>query len=65
MTQRRMGVEAMVTRRQANVGLAATAVFAAAPALAAQEAEVMELPPPRADGGKPLIQALKLRRADS
>ena len=63
MTQRRMGVEAMVTRRQANVGLAATAVFAAAPALAAQEAEVMELPPPRADGGKPLIQALKLRRS--
>lgn len=53
----------MVTRRQANVGLATAAVVASAPALAAQEAKMKELPPPRADGGKPLIQALKLRRS--
>ena len=53
----------MVTRRQANVGLVAAAVVASAPALAAQEAKVMELPPPRGDGGKPLTQALKQRRS--
>jgi nitroreductase len=29
----------------------------------AQENAVMELPPPRTDGGKPLIQALRLRRS--
>jgi nitroreductase len=53
----------MVTRRQANVGLVAATVVASARALSAQEAQVVELPPPRAAGGKPLIEALKLRRS--
>ena len=53
----------MVTRRQANVGLIAATVVASARALSAQEAQVVELPPPRAVGGKPLIEALKLRRS--
>lgn len=29
----------------------------------AQESQAIQLPPPRTDGGKPLIQALKLRRS--
>ena len=54
----------MLTRREANAGLVATAVLAAAPTLAvAQEAETIALPAPRKDGGKPLMQALALRRS--
>jgi nitroreductase len=54
----------MITRREASAGLASSAVFAAAPRLAdAQDATVLELPPPRSEGGKPLIEALKLRRS--
>ena len=49
-----------MTRREANAGILASAVVAAAPALAA---EVVALPPPRSTGGKPLIEALKLRRS--
>jgi nitroreductase len=54
-----MGVFKM-TRREANAGILASAVVAAAPALAA---EAIVLPPPRSTGGKPLIEALKLRRS--
>jgi nitroreductase family protein len=53
----------MVTRRQANIGIAAAAVVAGAPALAAQQAKVLALPPPRMEGGKPLLEALKLRHS--
>jgi nitroreductase len=53
----------MVTRRQASVGLFSSAALAAAQGATAQEATVLELPPPRTDGGKPLIQALRLRRS--
>jgi nitroreductase len=53
----------MVTRRQAGLGLVSSAAVAAAPKVAAQERETMNLPPPRTDGGKPLIQALGLRRS--
>src|SRR5664280_1861697 len=49
-----------MTRREANAGILASAVVAAAPALAA---EAIALPPPRSTGGKPLIEALKLRRS--
>lgn len=51
----------MLTRRTANAGLLGAAVLAAAPGLAA-EAE-RQLPPPRTEIGKPLMQALKLRRS--
>jgi nitroreductase len=54
-----MGVTKM-TRREANAGILASAIVAAAPALAA---ETIVLPPPRSTGGKPLIEALKLRRS--
>jgi len=54
----------MVTRRQANLAILSSAVLAAAPGLAAaQTAPTLELPPPRASGGKPFIDTLKLRRS--
>jgi len=53
----------MVTRRQASTGLVSAAVAAGTSALAAQETTVQQLPPPRAQGGKPLIEALRLRRS--
>ncbi len=54
----------MMTRRQANVGIIASAAVAAMPAVAAaQETQAVTLPPPRNDGGEPLLKALKLRRS--
>jgi nitroreductase len=53
----------MMTRRQASAGLLSSGAFAATQTVLAQEAAAMELPPPRTDGGKPLIQALRLRRS--
>jgi nitroreductase len=53
----------MVTRRQAGVGFLSAAAVAGAPGLAAQESATMTLPRPRLEGGKPLMQALQLRRS--
>ena len=54
----------MVTRRQANSGILASAALAAVPAFAAtQKLKPIELPPPRSEGGMPLINALKLRHS--
>jgi len=53
----------IMTRREANSTLLAGAVAAAAPALARAETSPIELPAPRASGGKPLTDALKLRRS--
>ena len=54
----------MITRREANLGLLASAAMAAACGLAsAQELQALDLPPPRSEGGKPLIEALRLRRS--
>jgi nitroreductase len=53
----------MMTRRKANAGLLAAAIVAGTPAMAAGPAQVRDLPPPRSAGGKPLIEALKLRRS--
>ena len=54
----------MVTRREANLAMLSSAVLAAAPGLAmAQTSPPLELPPPRASGGKPLTDALKQRRS--
>jgi nitroreductase len=52
----------MMTRRTANAGLVSSALLSAAPSLGAQTT-TRELPPPRAQGGKPLIEALRLRRS--
>ena len=52
----------MLTRREANAGLLGAAMLAAAPAAIAAETE-RALPPPRLDGGKPLMQALRARRS--
>jgi nitroreductase len=52
----------MLTRRAANAGLLA-ATIAGAPAMAAGQPQFHDLPPPRPAGGKPLIEALKLRRS--
>ena len=52
-----------MTRREANTAiLAGAAVLVAAPASATQTAPIA-LPPPRSTGGKPLIEALMLRRS--
>jgi nitroreductase len=56
-------VVSTMTRREANAGILASAVVAAGPALAAEEAKTIALLPPRSAGGKPLIDALKLRRS--
>lgn len=53
----------MITRRQASAGLLSSGAFAATQTVLAQETGGVELPPPRTDGGKPLIQALSLRRS--
>jgi hypothetical protein len=54
----------MMTRRQANTGLLASAALAAVPsATSAQTSKPLLLPPPRSEGGQPLTQALKLRRS--
>jgi nitroreductase len=54
----------MITRRDANIGLISSAAVLAAGCVApAEEASVIELPPPRSRGGKPLIEALRLRRS--
>jgi nitroreductase len=54
----------MITRREANIGLIASAAVATASGLAsAQELPALDLPPPRSEGGKPLIEALRLRRS--
>ena len=54
----------MMTRREASIGLVSSAALASAGSLAgAQETTALELPPPRSEGGKPLIEALRLRRS--
>ena len=53
----------MMTRRTASAGLVTSAMLAAAPRLAAQDTKAVELPPPRSEGGKPVIQVLRLRRS--
>ena len=53
----------MMTRRMASAGLAASALFTVSPSLAVTSPAIKELPPPRSEGGKPLIQTLKLRRS--
>jgi nitroreductase len=53
----------MMTRRQANAGLVSAAILAGASGAGAEVETTKVLPPPRATGGKPLIDALKLRRS--
>lgn len=54
----------MISRREASAGILSAAIVAGTSGLAAaQEAATMQLPPPRTNGGKPLMQALKLRRS--
>jgi nitroreductase len=43
--------------------LISAAIVARVPGVAAQESTIKELPRPRMDGGKPLMQALQLRRS--
>ncbi len=58
------GNRTMMTRRQANIGLVASAALAAAgKGAAAQPLQPIELPTPRSHDGKPLIEALQLRRS--
>jgi nitroreductase len=54
----------MITRREANFGLISSAVIIAVDKAAlAQGPNAIDLPPPRNQGGKPLIEALRLRRS--
>ncbi len=54
----------MITRRQANAVLLATAAAAASTLAAAEQAKAITLPSPRRDGGEPLLMALNLRRSE-
>ncbi len=54
----------MMTRRETNAGILASAALAAAPTIAgAEELKPLDLPSPRSAGGQPLIETLKLRRS--
>jgi nitroreductase len=53
----------MVTRRQANAGLVSAAILAGSSGVEAQAKKIRPLSPPRANGGRPLIDALKMRRS--
>jgi len=53
----------MVTRRQANIGLLSAASIAATGVGSALETKIIQLPPARTTGGKPLTEALRLRRS--
>src|SRR3974390_1354027 len=53
----------MITRREVNSGLMSAAILSAAPTSTDRAATERQLPPPRLDAGKPLMQALKLRRS--
>jgi hypothetical protein len=53
----------MMTRREINTALSSGILIAASPGLRAQERALKELPPARVDGGKPLVEALRLRRS--
>ena len=52
-----------MTRRDAIIGIAATAAPAVSLGSAAAELAAIELPQPRKTGGKPLMEALQLRRS--
>lgn len=52
-----------MTRREANAGLLSSAAMAAMPVAPALAAQAIVLPKPRDAGGKPLIEALRLRRS--
>ncbi len=53
----------MMTRREASTALMSAALLSAAPSLAATDVAERRLPAPRPDIGKPLMQALKLRKS--
>ena len=53
----------MITRREANLAILSTVVAAAMPASATAQSQAMALPPPRTDGGKPLMGVLKARHS--
>jgi nitroreductase len=52
-----------MTRREANAGLLACAGLAAMPGAPDLAAQAIILPAPHSQGGKPLIEALRLRRS--
>lgn len=52
-----------MTRREAGTGLLSTAAAAVLPAISARAAQPVFLPKPRSLGGKPLLEALRLRRS--
>jgi nitroreductase len=60
--QKETGAQTMINRREANAALLGGITLTLMQGAAAQAQQVVKLPPPRTDGGKPLMQALKLRR---
>ena len=53
----------MMTRREANIGLVSSAAMVMAGNVASAQQQVIDLPPPRSQGGTPLIEALRSRRS--
>jgi len=58
-----MEPERPITRREVNAALLAVGAMAAVPMATAFAQETKMLPAPRKEGGKPLMQALQLRRS--
>jgi nitroreductase len=52
-----------MTRREAGAGILSTAAATVIPAVSALAAQPVVLPTPRTQGGKPLIEVLRLRRS--
>ena len=52
-----------MTRRNINAGILASAAVVGGSAFGAEDAKTIALPAPRSNGGKPLIEALALRRS--
>jgi hypothetical protein len=53
----------MMTRREVNTAFSSEILIAASPGLGAQERAIKEFPPARVEGGKPLVETLRLRRS--
>ena len=52
-----------MTRRNINAGILASAAVVGGSGFGAEDAKTIVLPAPRSNGGKPLIEALALRRS--
>jgi nitroreductase len=53
----------MITRRDTNTALLSVFAVASMPGIALAQTQAMDLPPPQTQGGRPLMEVLKLRQS--